>query len=42
MTTPHRTVRQRVENSPRIADRFMAFLLSEPKVLRRFELQHHQ
>jgi hypothetical protein len=40
MTTPHRIARygKGQKNSPRIADGFMAFLLSEPKVLRRFEL----
>jgi hypothetical protein len=37
MTMPHGRV-QAHKNSPRIANRFMAFLLSEPKVLRRFEL----
>jgi hypothetical protein len=39
MTTPHRSSRQEQKNSPRIADRFMAFLLGEPKVLRRFKLE---
>jgi hypothetical protein len=39
MTAPHRTARQGQKNSPRIADRFVAFLLGEPKVLRRFKLE---